>query len=164
MPFYRELKNPAQYNKSFQEGFALFVQEDFSAALPLLSDAIRDADKGDDSKYKYLSYYGRVLFYLGEQKAGLEKCLAAAEQESRHSDVFYNLACVARLSQQRELALKSLAKGRAIAPYDTQLLHMRCALGMRRKPVLSCFPRENILNILLGKATYPWFKPTHVLS
>lgn len=164
MPFYRELKNPDQYNKRFQEGFTLFVQGDFSTASPLFSDAMHDAAKDDENKYKYLSYYGRTLFNLGEQKEGLEKCLAAAEQESKHSDVFYNLACVAHLSGQRELALKSLTKGRAIDPYDTQLLHMRYALGMRRKPVLARFSRKNILNILLGKVTYWWFKPAQGLS
>ena len=164
MPFYRELKNPDQYNKKFQQGFNMFVQGDFSTALALFSDALHDAASDDQNKHKYLSYYGRILFNTGEQKAGLEKCLAAAEQESLHADVFYNLACVAHLSGKRELALKSLTKGRAIDPYDTQLLHMRHALGMRRKPVLARFSRKNILNILLGKVTYWWFKPAQGLN
>jgi len=163
MPFYRELKNPDRYNKSFQEGFALFSRGNYSAALPLFTDAIYDAEIDDDNTYKYLSYYGRTLYYLGEHAAGLANCVTAANHEPHHSDVFYNLACVAYQSKQRELALKSLAKGTEIDPYDTQLLHMRHALGMRRKPILGFFSRKNILNKLLGKLTYHWFKPAHGL-
>jgi tetratricopeptide (TPR) repeat protein len=159
MPIYRELKNPEQYHKSFRDGFSLFTASEFSAALPLFNDAINNSDNADSNIHKYRAYYGRTLFNLGDTEKGLALCQAAAENETRHSDVFYHMACIANQSQQRELAIKSLAKGSAINPQDTQLLHLRSALGIRRKPVLGFFSRKNLLNMLLGKLTYRWYSP-----
>ena len=82
-----------------------------------------------------------------------------SDEEKSHTDVFYNLAYVASHSNHRELAIKAIAQGRAIDPYDTQLIHLRRALGLRRKPVLSFLSRENMLNILLGKILYLVHRP-----
>jgi hypothetical protein len=56
------------------------------------------------------------------------------------------------------VALKAIAQGRAIDPYDTQLIHLRRALGLRRKPVLGFLSRKNLLNIILGKISYLIYK------
>ena len=157
MTIYKELNNPSQYHPAFAEGFKFFIREEFADALSHFLVAFKSGEQ--QNKYKYLSYCGRALYHLDDKKLGLEKCLKAAEQEKKHPDVFYNLAFVASHANKRELAIKAIAQGRAIDPYDTQLIHLRRALGMRRKPILGFLSRENILNILLGKISYLVYKP-----
>lgn len=157
MTIYKELKNPSQYHPSFIDGFRHFNQEEYADALSFFLLAYSSDD--EENRNKYLSYCGRALFHLHDRKLGMEKCLKAADQEKIHTDVFYNLAYVASHSDKRELAIKAIAQGRAIDPYDTQLIHLRRSLGMRRKPVLGFLARENILNILLGKISYLVYKP-----
>lgn len=155
---YKELKNPSQYHSSFIEGFQHFTREEFADALSLFLLALNSDDQANQNKY--LSYCGRTLFHLNDKKLGMEKCLKAAEEEKVHADVFYNLAYIASHTGQREMAIKAIAQGRAIDPYDTQLIHLRRALGLRRRPILSFLSRGNILNILLGKISYLVYKPT----
>ena len=157
MTIYKELKNPSQYHPSFIEGFQHFNEEEYADALSLFLTAFNSDDLVN--RNKYLSYCGRTLFHLQDKKLGMEKCLKAADEEKSHTDVFYNLAYVASHSNHRELAIKAIAQGRAIDPYDTQLIHLRRALGLRRKPVLSFLSRENMLNILLGKILYLVHRP-----
>lgn len=157
MTIYKELKNPSQYHPSFIEGFHLFTRQQFADALSLFLIALNSDDQAN--RNKYLSYCGRALFNMEDKKLGMEKCLRAAKDENIHTDVFYNLAYVASHYGQRELAIKAIAQGRAIDPYDTQLIHLRRALGLRRKPILGFLSRKNILNILLGKVSYLVYKP-----
>lgn len=155
MPVYKQLKEPSQYAKSFVEGFNHFSHDELEAALPYFSDAVKYCN-GDDlqHKNKYLSYYGRTLFQMGDCDKGLKYCLYAANNESLHTDVFYNLAYIAKKNHNRELALKAIAQGKVINPYDTQLIHLRHSLGLRRKPLLGFLSRDNVFNKLLGKVTF----------
>jgi tetratricopeptide (TPR) repeat protein len=153
---YKELKQPSQYHRSFLDGFQYFTKEKFADALPLFFIAFNESD--DNNRNKYLSYYGRTLFHIDDKQEGLKSCLKAAKEERMHSDVFYNLAYVASNTNKRELAIKAIAQGRAIDPYDTQLIHLRRALGLRRKPVLGFLSRQNIANVVLGKLSYLVFK------
>jgi tetratricopeptide (TPR) repeat protein len=156
MTIYKELKQPSQYHRSFLDGFQYFIEEKFTDALPLFFIAFNESD--DNNRNKYLSYYGRTLFHVDDKKEGLKSCLQAAKGETKHSDVFYNLAYVASNANKRELAIKAIAQGRAIDPYDTQLIHLRRALGLRRKPVLGFLSRQNFANVVLGKLSYLVFK------
>ncbi|MEJ2142773.1 MAG: hypothetical protein P8Y24_10555 [Gammaproteobacteria bacterium] len=156
MTIYKELKNPSQYHPSFVEGFQYFNREDYAEALSHFLIAFNSEDR--DNKNKYLSYCGRTLFHLHDKQLGFKKCLKAAEEENLHTDVFYNLGYVASKYGKREMALKAIAQGRAIDPYDTQLIHLRRALGLRRKPVLGFLSRKNLLNIILGKISYLIYK------
>ena len=157
MTIYKELRDPSQYHPSFIEGFEHFNRAEFADALSLFLIAFNSDEQAN--KNKYLSYCGRTLYHLNDKKLGFEKCLKAAEKENSHTDVFYNLAYVASNYGKRELAIKAIAQGRAIDPYDTQLIHLRRALGLRRKPILGFLSRKNILNILLGKISYLVHKP-----
>lgn len=152
MTIYKELKDSSQYHPSFTEGFKQFIRDEYAEALSLFLIAFNSKDKAN--RNKYLSYCGRALFHLQDKRLGFEKCLKAAEREKIHTDVFYNLAFVASNYDKREVALKAIVQGCAINPYDTQLIHLRRSLGLRRKPVLGFLPRENGLNILLGKLSY----------
>ena len=152
MTVYKELKDASQYHPAFAEGFQYFNKEEYADALSHFLLAFNSDDKAN--RNKYLSYCGRALFHLQDKQLGFEKCLKAAEEEKHHTDVFYNLGYVASHYGKREVALKAIAQGRAIDPYDTQLIHLRRALGLRRKPVLGFLSRENLLNIILGKISY----------
>lgn len=156
MTIYKELKEPSQYHPAFAEGFQHFIDEEYADALSRFLQAYKSGEQ--INKNKYLSYCGRALYHLDDKQLGFEKCLKAAEDEKVHTDVFYNLAYVASHYGRRELAIKAIAQGRAIDPYDTQLIHLRRALGLRRKPVLGFLPRDNGINRWLGKISYLVYK------
>ena len=105
---------------------------------------------------RYLSFYGLCLA-LEEQRVreGIEMCRQAVPLESYNADLCLNLARALLAAQRRREAYDQLIRGAGLAPGHQGILRELRRMGFRRRPPLPFLPRQNPLNVLLGKILRP---------
>jgi predicted Zn-dependent protease len=140
---------------AFQRGVELIYNNRWREALPFLRAAIDFERQGGDPtevQARYLSYYGLCLA-MSEHRAheAMRFCRLAADRESYRADMWWNLARVALGAGKRSEAFRALHRGRSVDPthrgIDVELKRM----GVRRTPVVTFLPRENPINVFLGR-------------
>jgi Flp pilus assembly protein TadD len=138
---------------AFDEGRAAFAARDLSGAHA----AFERAHRRDPRDPRYMSWYG-VTLVLVERNSnlGVVLCDQALRGAGADPELLLNQARVHLSLNQRERAVRSIARALELWPHDPRLLSARDALGTRRAPVLPFFSRNNPLNRLLGRARYRW--------
>jgi tetratricopeptide (TPR) repeat protein len=105
---------------------------------------------------RYLSYYGLCLARDGNHlREGADFCRQAIALEFFNADLFWNLGRVLLLSDRRKDAFAAFVKGLSVQKNHQEILRELGRMGWRRPPVLGFLPRNNALNIALGKLLRP---------
>jgi Flp pilus assembly protein TadD len=138
---------------ALEEGLAAFQARDLSAAHA----AFERAHRKDPRDPRCMSWYG-VTLVLVERNSnlGLMLCDQALRAAGASPELLLNQARVHLALNQRERAVRSVARGLELWPDEPTLVAARDALGSRRAPVLSFFSRNHPLNRLLGRLRHRW--------
>ena len=99
-----------------------------------------------------LSLYGVCLAEEGRLKEAVETCRHALTLEPYNPQVHLNMARVYLKGASRKKAIESLNRGLALAPTHRGLQALRQEMGVREEPVVGFLPRNNPVNVALGKA------------
>jgi hypothetical protein len=98
-----------------------------------------------------MAAYGLSIGMTGDIREGLETCQRALAADRRNAEIW---AAIARLSIQagaKKKAVEAVTRGIALAPHSHELLELREELGVRRRPALPFLPRENPINVRIGR-------------
>ncbi len=142
------------HNDYFSRGLRHWQEQDLDKAQIYFRMADQSAERGDEQRNLYTSYHGLAMVHAGDL-SGLNFCRQAAALETRLADVFYNLALVEFRLNHRYRGCVAVAKGLRLDSRHLGLLRLRREMGVRRKPVVGFLSRDNPINIMLGKVTYP---------
>lgn len=155
---------PPDTSAPLDEGLAAFLAGDLSAAHA----AFERAHRKDPRAPRLMSWYG-VTLVLVERNSnlGVLLCDQALRLAGADVELLVNQARVHLALNQRERAVRSIARGLELWPDDARLLAARDALGTRREPVLPFLSRNNPLNRVLGRWRHRWARrngPVYDLS
>ncbi len=145
--------NDLDSTEAMRRGIQAVREEEYLLGLSLLSDAYssrRDVPAPDG-----LSYYGVCVALVQKKfKPAVELCKKAIELQFYHAEHYANLAKVYVTAENRKKALATIEQGLKVSPEDETLLKLRTELGLRRKPPIPFLPRNNALNVMLGRARH----------
>jgi tetratricopeptide (TPR) repeat protein len=149
---------------AWEEGLAAFAARDLAGA----HGAFERAHRRDPREPAYMSWYGLTLV-LVERNSNLGVSLVdqALRAAGPGPELLLNSARVHLALNQRERAVRAVARGLELFPEDPRLLLARDAMGTRGAPVLPFLSRNNPLNRLLGRLRHRWQRrnaPVHELS
>ncbi|HSN69032.1 MAG TPA: tetratricopeptide repeat protein [Thermoanaerobaculia bacterium] len=139
--------------EAMRRGIQAVRQEEYLLGLSLLTDAYssrRDVPPPDG-----LSYYAVCVALVQKKfKPAVDLCKKAIELQFYHPEHYANLARVYMAAENRKKALATVEQGLKVMPEDESLLKLRGELGLRRKPPIPFLPRNNALNVMLGRARH----------
>lgn len=138
-----------------EAGVALCRQGDWAQGLPRL----RRVARAEETKVLrgtlpplFYSYYGLGIAQYDKRVAeGKELCEKAAAKAFFQPEAFLNLAVVAMLDSDRQVAVGAVQRGLSIDPDHPRLLRVAERIGIRKRPVIPFFSRDNFLNRILGR-------------
>jgi tetratricopeptide (TPR) repeat protein len=137
-----------------EEGLAAFAAKD----LPGAHAAFERAHRRDPRAPVTMSWYGLTLV-LVERNSNLGISLIdQALRAGPSPELLLNSARAHLALNQRERAVRAIARGLELWPEDARLLAAKDALGWRASPVLSFLSRNNPLNRVLGRLRHRWQK------
>jgi|PersoiStandDraft_1058852.scaffolds.fasta_scaffold18848_2 tetratricopeptide (TPR) repeat protein len=99
-----------------------------------------------------LSLYAVCLAEDGRLKEAVDTCRHALTFEPYNPQVHLNMARVYLKGTSRKKAIEALNRGLALAPTHRGLQALRQEMGVREEPVVGFLPRDNPVNVALGKA------------
>jgi Tfp pilus assembly protein PilF len=140
---------------TFQRGMDLMHRGQPREALAFLRAAV-DLDGTHTGQYtgqaRYESYYGLCLAQSKSRLLeALKHCRKAAQMEPYRADVWLNLGRVALAANRRGEAFRALERARSLDPTHPGIASELRQLGVRRPPALSFLPRQNPINVFLGR-------------
>jgi hypothetical protein len=114
---------------------------------------------------RVLSNFGLTLVLVeGDRQRGIRFCEEAVRRGLITTEALVNLARALVVTRNKEQAVRALRKAMELSPSDPRLGQEFAALGLRRAPILSWFPREFFLNKWLGQLSWKLFKRTDPLA
>jgi Flp pilus assembly protein TadD len=136
-----------------EEGLAAFAAGDLASA----HGSFERAHRRDPRDPTFMSWYGLTLV-LVERNSNLGVSLVdQALRGGGPSPEFLLNSARAHLGlNQRERAVRAVARGLELWPEDPRLLSAKEALGWRARPVLPFLSRKNPLNRALGRLRHRW--------
>ncbi len=137
-------------NESFDKGRDALKAKDYKAAERKFKQAFGSIDEHHELYNTVASYLGLSQVLISDPN-GLLVCRDAASSETRHGDVFLNLACAEWHADNRGRAIDALASGRKIDRRHEQLIRAWVLVDSRRRNTIPLLPREHFLNRLLGR-------------
>jgi len=119
--------------------------------------AFERAHRADPREPRAMSWYG-VTLVLVERNSnlGVLLCDQALRLSGPDPELLLNGARVHLALNQRERAVRHLARGLELFPGEPRLTAAWDALGRRSRPVIPFLPRGNPLNIWLGRLRHRW--------
>jgi hypothetical protein len=134
--------------EAFEEGRSAFLARDLEVA----HQAFARAHRRETRHPRYMSWYGVTLVLVDRNSnLGVQLCDQALRAGGLDPELLLNQARVHLALNQRDRAVRSVARGLELWPEDPRLLAARDALGARREPVLPFLGRTNPLNRALGR-------------
>ena len=143
-----------QAEESFDRGLAAVEERRWTEATAFFEAAVEVERRMGNRKpqARYLSYYGLCLAHSGNQRHdAISLCRQAAEIETFNPDLRLNLGRVLLQAGRKREAFKAFASGLRQEPSHEALRQEIRRMGVRKKPVLRFLPRNNPVNILLGR-------------
>ncbi|MEX1310852.1 MAG: hypothetical protein AB1Z65_10565 [Candidatus Sulfomarinibacteraceae bacterium] len=128
----------------------------FEAHLPQLSAGL-DQDKIIAASV--FSYYGLCIAALRKQYSdGIKYCELSLKVQSSNPEHYENQAKIHLLARSRARAVDALFEGLSYDPNNKAINKILDGIGRRREPVISFLPRNNVLNVYLGKKRHEKFE------
>jgi tetratricopeptide (TPR) repeat protein len=134
-------------------GIAAFTARD----LPAAHSAFERAHRAEPRAPRAMSWYG-VTLVLVERNSnlGVLLCDQALRLVGPEPELLLNAARVHLALNQRERAVRHLARGLELFPAEPRLAAAWEALGRRSRPVIPFLPRGNPANVWLGRLRHRW--------
>jgi len=128
----------------------------FEANLPHLSSG---TDKDKITAAGVFSYYGLCIAALRKQYSdGIKYCELSLKVQPSNPEHYENQAKIHLLARSRARAVDALFEGLGHDPDNKPINKILDGIGRRRDPVISFLPRNNVLNIYLGKKRHEKFE------
>lgn len=119
--------------------------------------AFERAHRKDPRAPRLMSWYGVTLVMVEKNSnLGVVLCDQAVRAAGADVELLLNQARVHLALNQRERAVRSVARGLEAWPDDPRLHAARDALGTRREPVIGFLSRGHPLNRALGRLRHKW--------
>jgi len=99
-----------------------------------------------------LGYYGLAVGQSRNVREGLKICLEALSLDRRNANIYLCLARLYVLAKSKKNAIDVIAQGLRVSRKHRGLNTLRDLLGVRQKVPISFLPRENAVNVGLGRA------------
>jgi tetratricopeptide (TPR) repeat protein len=148
-----------------QHGVAAWKAGRVREARELLYSACeRIGSQGMRVPASVLALYATCLAHEGKLKEAVDTCRHALTLEPHNAEAYLNMARIYLLADARRKAVEALHRGLAISPRHQALLALREEIGHRRPPVISFLPRDNPVNVALGKMRGTGKSPAKVAS
>lgn len=146
------MKQGVDTAEALRRGIDAVRREEYLLGLTLLTDAYSGKEMPPADG---LSYYGLCLALVQKKfKPAVDLCRKAIELQFYHPEHYANLARVYMAAENRKKALAAIDEGLRVLPDDESLVELRVELGRRKKPVIPFLPRDNALNVALGRARH----------
>lgn len=128
----------------------------FEANLPHLSSG---TDKDKIIAAGVFSYYGLCIAAVRKQYSdGIKYCQLSLKVQSSNPEHYENQAKIHLLARSRARAVEALFDGLSHDPDNKPINKILDGIGRRREPVISFLPRDNVLNVHLGKKRHEKFE------
>ena len=138
------LKDP---EKLFEFGLLMLKMNEVWKALL----AFKQAYEIKPYEARFLSYYGLCIAKVEKNATkAIPLCEKAIKKDFFHADLFCNLGKVYLQKGDRKKANKSFIKGLSIDKRNKELINELKEMGIRKRPLFTFLPRENIINHLGG--------------
>lgn len=150
MTIYSDRKVSFQHCQHFVEGLTLLKDEAVPQALLSFKCAYQQSPADDFYHKKYASFLGLAQVLTGDL-SGVELCRIVASCETFDGDVFLNLAYVEWFMHNRQRSVYIMEKGLRVDRQHPGLNKFKQCIGERRRKAIDFFPRNNFVNVALGK-------------
>jgi tetratricopeptide (TPR) repeat protein len=101
---------------------------------------------------RYLSYYGLCLAQdASRRREGSEFCRQAIALEFFNADLFWNYGRVLLVLDRRKEAFAAFVRGLSVQKNHQDIIRELAKMGWRKPPLLPFLPRDNPLNVTLGR-------------
>ncbi len=98
-----------------------------------------------------LAFYGLAVGHAENVRDGLELCFQALAADRRNSNAYLCLARLYVLADEKKKAIDVLGQGLRVCGNPRSLITLRRSLGVRQVPAIPFLPRENAVNVNLGR-------------
>lgn len=142
----------------FRRAEVCVQNRNFERAESLIAEALKIVP--DNSLY--LSYYGLCLGMLGDIRRAENICMQAFKMAPDNPVVCVNLGRIMLAKGKRKEARELFARAYDLDNTNSAAALELAAMGVRRPPVIAFLPRENPINIFLGKIRYAILKRRRV--
>lgn len=142
-------------------GIKLAQKGDFEEALGIFEEALKICEGIDylDANQAAKSYYALSLATVRQEfRRSINICSEAAINDYHNPVIYLNASKIYRLYGKRNMAVKALRKGLRIDNTNMVLIKELEGLGARRRPFIGFLSRNNVINTLIGAATYKFGK------
>lgn len=142
---------------TLSEGISYISMKKYQSALPVMEKCYKE----NPNNPAIASYYGVCLAFASPPKFELAErlCKEAIKKEIYNANFYVNLALVYYKQGKRYEAIITLENALRWDPNNKEALLLRKKLKIRREPVFSFLPRDNILNIIFGKIRHRLLGP-----
>ena len=90
----------------------------------------------------------------GDVHEGMETCQRALSADRRNGEIWAAMALLSLRARSKKKAVEAIMRGLALAPKSRALRELHRKLGIRRQPPVPFLPRENPVNVKLGRALH----------
>lgn len=144
----------AAAEESYNRGLQALSAGRRKEAMALFEAAIQIARRRSPARpqSRYLSFYGLCLaLERNEVHEALRYCREAMTLESFNPDIRCNLGRVLLRAGRRREAYRCFIEGLRMESGHATILRSLNFMGIRRRPVLPFLPRDNPINVFLGR-------------
>ena len=149
--------------KAVMEAALLTRVEEFDDAVKIFEDNLPHLSSGSDkdkiTAAGVFSYYGLCIAALRKQYSdGIKYCQLSLKVQSSNPEHYENKAKIHLLARSRSRAVDALFDGLSYDPNNKPINKILDGIGRRREPVITFLPRNNVLNVYLGKKRHEKFQ------
>jgi hypothetical protein len=98
-----------------------------------------------------LAFYGLAVGHAENVRDGLQICFQALSADRRNSNAYLCLARLYVLADAKKNAINVLGQGIRVCGNQRDLIALRRALGIRQVRAIPFLPRDNAVNVRLGR-------------
>jgi hypothetical protein len=98
-----------------------------------------------------LAFYGLAVGHAENVRDGLKICFQALSADRQNSNAYLCLARLYVLADAKKNAIDVLGQGIRVCENRRELIALRRALGVRQSRAIPFLPRDNAVNVRLGR-------------
>ena len=159
----RKKQQRTEREKLVRKATLLARKERFEDAVKIFEEHLPELSSGTDKEKitaaSVFSYYGLCIAALRKQYAdGIKYCQLSLKVQSSNPEHYENQARIHLLGNSRARAVDALFEGLSHDPDNKPINRILNDIGRRRPPVIGFLPRDNVLNVYLGKKRHERFE------
>ena len=154
-----ESSDNAAIRERVRQAIEMTREERYEQALEIFETQLPVLTEGDIQDRRIaasaFSYYGVCVAMVKRRYAdAVNYCNVSLKANFMDADHRANLAMVFLERNDREKAIETLNEGLRLQPRNRQIQKIFREIGRRRPPVIRFLPRDNPINVWLGRRRY----------